>query len=76
MSAQLGFKEVDMQPKYKVQYKFRDLKDGKPYGAWRYHDLLKTDNQTEAFDYLKTCPADEEYGFHILSCRRDVGLFG
>ena len=55
---------------YTVKKQYRNIENGKPKGGWIYHELFKTNNQTESFDYIKTCPADQKWEFYIIQQTR------
>jgi hypothetical protein len=56
--------------KYIVKKKWRNLENGQPKGAWIYHDLFKTENESEAFEYIKTCPEDKQWAFYVIQSSR------
>lgn len=59
------------EAKYTVQKKWRTLdENGKPQGGWQYHDLFKTADQGQAYDFLAECPEDRKWEFYQLSTRR------
>ena len=55
---------------YTVKKKYRNIENDKPKGGWLYHDLFKTDIGQEAFDYIKTCPADKQWAFYVIQYNR------
>jgi len=59
---------------YTVSKKYRTVENGKVKGDWIYHDLLKTHNQSEAYNYIKTCPADQEHEFYVIRSNLQFGF--
>jgi hypothetical protein len=55
---------------YIVKKKYRILENDMPKGAWIYHDLFKTNIESEAFEYIKTCPADKQWDFYVIQSTR------
>ena len=55
---------------YTVYKKWRNLENDQPKGGWIYHELFKTDIESEAFEYIKTCPEDKKWAFYIIQSTR------